>query len=254
MVFQNPSASLLCLTVFGSRATISGYKQENTILRIYLPKEVTNFNGGICEVEGEFAGGEYVPIRLSSSGLSNDGLFTAAKDAWALYRDEEGLLEALLVEIPPPPARAAASTNTLGAATPISGVAVSTATTGALTPGAATPVTATPRATTADAAISGAATPGATIPDAAIFGAVTGVTIPDAAAAAAFYGNKEKEDEADKEANSKLIRVTRGDQEGWMKFLVEVNEWEGWIKEGVKREDDALESGQLHVKVQIVLK
>lgn len=160
--------------MFGAHSTISAYKQENTILRIYLPKEVTNPNGG---GEEDSADGEYVAIRLISSGLSNEGLFTAAKDAWALYRDNEGVLEELLVKFPPPPA---------------------------------------------------------------------------AAATAAVAGKNEDEDK--KEVEGELIRVTRGDEEGWTKFLVEVNDWKGWVKEEVKREDGESESGQLHVKVQVVLK
>lgn len=175
MDFQN-SASLLCITVFGAHSTISAYKQENTILRIYLPREVTNPNGGGCGGEGDSADGEYVAIRLISSGLSNDGLFNAAKDAWALYRDDEGVLEELLVKFPPPPA----------------------------------------------------------------------------AATAAAAGKNEDEDK--KEVEGELIRVTREDEGGWTKFLVEVNDWKGWVKEEAKREDGESESGQLHVKVQVVLK
>lgn len=129
------------------------------------------------------ADGEYVAIRLISSGLSNDGLFTAAKDAWALYRDDERVLEDLLVKFPPPPP---AGANAAGAAT---------------------------------AAVAG-----------------------------------KNEDEEKKEVEGELIRVTRGDEEGWTKFLVEVNDWKGWVNEEVKREDGESESGQLHVKVQVVLK
>lgn len=71
------------------------------------------------------------------------------------------------------------------------------------------------------------------------------------AATAAVAGNNEDED---KEVEGELVRVTRGDEEGWTKFLVEVNDWNGWVKEEVKREDGESESGQLHVKVQVVLK
>lgn len=165
--------------MFGAHSTISAYKQENTILRIYLPREVTNPNSGGGGGEENSADGEYVAIRLISSGLSNEGLFNAAKDAWALYRDDEGVLEELIVEFPPTPAAAAAAT-------------------------------------------------------------------------AAVAGKNEDEDE--KEVEGELIRVTRGDEEGWTKFLVEVNDWKGWVKEEVKREDGESESGQLHVKVQVVLR
>lgn len=217
MVFQDSSASLLCLTVFGPHATISAYKQENTVLHIYLPSEITNPN-----VEGESAEVEYVPITLSSSGLSNDGLFTAAKDAWALYRDDKGVLEQLLVKFPPPPAARAyiAATGAAGG-TSAAGDGVSTA--------GASGAAARPGA--------GASTAGA------------GVATPGAATAAAV--SVENEDE---EAEGELIRITRGDEAGWMKFLVEVNDWKGWAKEEVKQGDGELESGQLHVKVQAVLK
>lgn len=145
-----------------------------------MPREVTNPNGGGCGGEGDSPDGEYVAIQLISSGLSNDGLFNTAKDAWALYREDEGVLEELLVKFPPPPAAAAT------------------------------------------------------------------------AATAAAAGKDEDEDK--KEVEGELIRVTRGDEEGWTKFLVQVNDWKGWVKEEVKREDGESESGQLHVKVQVVLK
>lgn len=115
MAFPNSSESLLCLTVFGPQSIISAYKQENTILRIYLPGEITSPNNGSFEGEGKSGEGEFVAIRLSSSGLSNDGLFTAANDAWALYRDDEGVLEELQVKFPPiPNAAAAASVDVAG--------------------------------------------------------------------------------------------------------------------------------------------
>lgn len=175
MDFQN-SASLLCIAVFGAQSTISAYKQENTILRIYLPREVTDPNSEGGGDEEDSVDGEYVAIRLISSGLSNDGLFNAAKDAWNLYRDDEGVLEELLVKFPP----------------------------------------------------------------------------PTAAATAAVAGKNE--DEEKKEVEGELIRVIRGEEEGWTKFLVKVNDWKDWVKEEVKREDGESESGQLHVKVQVVLK
>lgn len=162
--FQN-SATPLCIAVFGAHSTISAYKQENTILRIYLPRG-----------EEDSEDGEYVAIRLISSGLSIDGLFNAAKDAWALYRDDEGVVEELLVKFPH----------------------------------------------------------------------------PTAAATAAVAGTNE--DEEKKGVEEELIRVIRGEEEGWTKFLVEVNDWKGWVEEEVKREDGESESGQLHVKVQVVLK
>lgn len=162
--------------MFGAHSTISAYKQENTILRIYLPSEVTKPNSGVGEGEEDSADGEYVAVRLISSGLSNDGLFNAAKDAWALYRDDEGVVEELLVKFPPPTAAATA---------PVAGTNV---------------------------------------------------------------------DAEKKGVEGELIRVLRGEEEGWTKFLVEVNDWKGWMKEEVKREDGESESGQLHVKVQVVLK
>lgn len=175
---------------------------------------------------------EYVPITLSSSGLSNDGLFTAAKDAWALYRDDEGVLEQLLVKFPPPPAaRACVAAAGAAGGTSAAGAGVSTAgaSGAAARPGAG--------ASTAGASVAtlGAATPGAATPGAATAAAVS----------------VENEDE---EAEGELIRITRGDEAGWMKFLVEVNDWKGWVKEEVKQGDGELESGQLHVKVQAVLK
>lgn len=211
MVFQNSSASLLCLTVFGPQATISAYKQENTILCIYLPKEITNPNDGSCGLEEESADAEYVAIKLRSSGLTNDGLFTAAKDAWALYRDDEGVLEELLVEFPHSPA---AGASTAGAST------------------------------------AGPSTAFASIPDASAAGASTAGA--GAGAAAAVSG--EIEDEEEMEAEGELIRVTRGDEEGWTKFLVEVNDWNGWLEEEVKQVDGGLESGQLLVNVQVLFK
>lgn len=75
---------------------------------------------------------------------------------------------------------------------------------------------------------------------------------PVAAAIAAVAGKNEDEDK--KEVEGELIRVTRGDEEGWTKFLVKVNDWKGWVKEEVKQEDGESESGQLHVKVQVALK
>lgn len=181
-------------------------------------------------MEGESAEVEYVPITLSSSGLSNDGLFTAAKDAWALYRDDEGVLEQLLVKFPPPPA-ARACVTAAGAAggTSAAGAGVSTA-------GAA-------------GASGAAARPGAGASTAGAGVATLGTATPGAATAAAV--SVENEDE---EAEGELIRITRGDEAGWMKFLVEVNDWKGWVKEEVKQGDGELESGQLHVKVQAVLK
>lgn len=216
MVFQNSSASLLCLTVFGPHATISAYKQENTILCIYLPREITNPNDGSCWLEEESADGEYVAIKLSSSGLTNDGLFTAAKDAWALYRDDEGVLEELLVEFPHSPA---AGASTFGAST-------------------------------AGASTAGPSTACASIPDASAAGA----SAAGAGAAAAAAVSGEIEDEEKMEAEGELIRVTRGDEEGWTKFLVEVNDWNGWLKEEVKQVDGGLESGQLLIKVQVLFK
>lgn len=162
--------------MFGAHSTISAYKQENTILRIYLPREVTNANSGGRGGEEDSIDGENVSIRLISSGLSNDGLFNAAKDAWALYRDDEGVLDELLVKFPPP-----------------------------------------------------------------------------TAAATAAVDGKIKDGEK-KEVEGELVRVTRGEEEGWTKFLVKVNDWKGWVREEVKREDSESESGQLHVKVQIVPK
>lgn len=227
MVFQNSSPSLLCLTVFGPHATLSAYKQENTILCIYLPREITNPNDGSCGLEEESADEEYVAIKLSSSGLTNDGLFTAAKDAWALYRDDEGVLEELLVEFPHSPA---AGASTFGAST-----------VGASTAGPSTACASIPDASAAGASTAGASDAGA------------GTVIPGAAAAAATVSG-ENEDEEKMEAEGELIRVTRGDEEGWTKFLVEVNDWNGWVKEEVKRVDGGLESGQLHVKVQVLFK
>lgn len=221
MVFQNSSASLLCLTVFGPHATISAYKQENTILCVYLPREITNPNDGSCWLEEESADGEYVSIKLSSSGLTNDGLFTAAKDAWALYRDDEGVLEELLVEFPHSPA---AGASTFGAST-------------------------------AGASTAGPSTACASIPDASAAGASTaGASAAGAGAAAAAAVSGEIEDEEKMEAEGELIRVTRGDEEGWTKFLVEVNDWNGWLKEGVKQVDGGIESGQLFIKVQVLFK
>ena len=221
MVFQNSSASLLCLTVFGPHATISAYKQENTILCIYLPREITNPNDGSCGLEKESADAEYVAIKLRSSGLTNDGLFTAAKDAWALYRDDESVLEELLVEFPHSPA---AGASTFGASTA-----------GASTAGPSTAFASIPDASAAGASTAGASTAGS-----------------GAAAAAAVSG--EIEDEEEVEAEGELIRVTRGDEEGWTKFLVEVNDWNGWLEEEVKQVDGGLESGQLLVKVQVLFK
>lgn len=168
---------------------------------------------------GESAEGEYVAIKLSSSGLTNDGLFTAAKDAWALYRDDEGVLEELLMKFPHPPAAGAS--------------AAGVSTSGASTDGASA-------AGASAAGASGASAAGA------------GAAIPGSAAAAAVSG--ENEDEEKNEAEGELIRVTRGDEESWTKFLVEVNDWNGWVMEEVKRVDGGLESGQLHVKVQVLFK
>lgn len=170
---------------------------------------------------GESAEGEYVAIKLSSSGLTNDGLFTAAKDAWALYRDDEGVLEELLMKFPPPPAAGASAA-------------------GVSTSGASTDGASAAGASAAGASTAGASTAGA------------GAAIPGAAAAAAVSG--ENKDEEKKKAEGELIRVTRGDEESWTKFLVEVNDWNGWVKEEVKRVDGGLESGQLHVKLQVLFK
>lgn len=189
------------------------------MLCIYLPREIINPNDGSFGVEGESAEGEYVAIKLSSSGLTNDGLFTAAKDAWALYKDDEGVLEEFLMKFPHPPAAGASTAGASGASTD-----------GASAAGASA----------ADASTAGASAAGA------------GAAIPVAAAAAAVSG--ENEDEEKKEAEGELIRVTRGDEESWTKFLVEVNDWNGWVKEEVKRVDGGLEYGQLHVKVQVLFK
>lgn len=105
-------------------------------------------------------------------------------------------------------------------------------------------------ATTAGNPAAGALTAVASAPGATN----TNTVAATAGAAASVPFSGENEDEENKEVETKLIRITHGDEEGWMNFLVEINDWEGWVKEGIKQEDGSWESGQLHVKVQIVLK